>query len=302
MGRILLLAALCATRALAQAPAPDADAKPLPPIRGLLLDVENNERFAESKKRDYTYHVHTVQTELDGNGNVKKTTSTDAESVTIDGVRVDRTVARNGKPLTEEETKKESERIDKEVAKAKEHREKREQRGEDTDARGDEVVTAERILELGTFSNPRRVEFNGRPAIAADYAGDPHAKTRNPAEGVFRDLVGTVWFDEQDRVLVHAEGHFLNDFKIGAGLVADVKKNSSFEVSFTKVNGEAWIVTKITAQGKIRILLFGGFNGSFSLTTSDYRKFHATSTISATGTEVSPAGESGSDPPAAPKP
>ncbi len=117
--------------------------------------------------------------QLDHNGNLKKTTTTDAESLTIDGIRVDRVVARNGKPLSAKEAQKESDRIDKEVAKAKERREKLATEGKATDSNGDDILTVSRILELGTFSNPRRVDLNGRPTIVLDYAGDPNAKTRN---------------------------------------------------------------------------------------------------------------------------
>jgi hypothetical protein len=305
MVRFAFIAALCTSSALAQTPvatAPDADARPLPPIRALVLDVENNEKIAEAKARDYTYHVHMEAQDLDSNGGVKKTTVTDSESLTIDGVRVDREVARNGKPLTESEAKKESERIDKEVAKAKERREKREDKGEDTDSRGDVIITAERILELGTFSNPRRVQLDGRPTIVADYAGDPNAKTHNPAEGAIRDLVGTVWFDEQDRVLVQAEGHFLKDFKIGGGLVLNIHKGFSFEFHTAKVNDEAWLPVTIDGQGSARFLLVDGIHGRMHLVASNYRKFHATSTISAIGAEVTPDGQPVTPLPDAPKP
>jgi len=177
------------------------------------------------------------------------------------------------------------------VEKDKERREKREGKGQDTDSRGDDILTAERILELGTFSNPRRVDLNGRPTIEADYAGDPNAKTHNTAEGVVRDLVGTVWFDEEDRVLVKGEGHFLNDFKIGGGLVLNIHKGLSFEFQTTKINGEAWLPTNIQAHGSARFLLLAGVNGNLSLVTSNYRKFRATSTILSSNGEIGPDGK-----------
>ncbi len=267
------------------APAVAAD-KPLPAIGPLLLEVEKNQDAAEKMQRDYTYHVHVEQQELDGKGEVKKTTVTDSESVTIDGVRVDRVVARDGKPLSLEEAKKESDKIDKDVAKDKERRAKAESNGKSTDTDGHDELTVSRILQLGTFSNPRRVMLNDRPTIVADYAGDPNAKTKNRFETMFRDLVGTVWIDEQDRALVQVQGHFLNDFKIGGGLIADVKKDSSFSATMTKVNGEAWLPEEFAGRGKIRVLLFAGFNGRVKLVTSDYRKFRASATIVGGGQQV----------------
>ena len=68
------------------------------------------------------------------------------------------------------------------------------------------------------------MKLNGRDTIAVDFAGDPKAKTKNRAEEVIRDLVGTAWVDEQDKVLVKAQGHFVNNFKIGGGMVVNVRK------------------------------------------------------------------------------
>jgi hypothetical protein len=303
MGQRCLALLLCIASATlsAQQPAtpsnpPSPDTQPLPPIPQLLLDVERNEKTTEAAARDYTYHVRLQQLELDNVGNIKKTTTTDSESITVDGIRVDRVVARDGKPLTPEEVRKESDRIDKEVAKAKAHREKRESQGKETDSNGDPVLTASRILELGSFSNARRVDLDGRPTIIADYNGDPNAKTHSEFEKVFRDLVGTVWIDEDERVLVRAAGHFLHNFKIGGGLVVDIKEGSSFEIRYARINNEVWLPTEATGQGKIRFLLFTGFNGRVHLLTSDYRKFHSTSTIIDSNRLIGPDGQPIPDP------
>jgi hypothetical protein len=309
MGPALLIAVVCAANLLAQAQqssAPTAgtsvqdaaSTRPLPPTRELLLDVERNQIAAEAARADYTYHVHMEQQDLDGKGNPKKTTTTDSESVTIDGVRVDRVVARDGKPLTPDEAKKEDERIDKEVAKDKERKQKELNKGKDTNSRGDDIITLSRILELGTFSNPRRVDFNGRPTILLDYAGDPNAKTRNSAEGVIRDLVGQVWIDEQDRVLTRGQGSFLNDFKVGGGLVLSIHKGLTFDFRAAKFHDEVWLPSSIDAQGSARILLFDGVHGRFKLVTSDYRKFRTTSKfVSATGTDAQPPADPAAKPP-----
>ena len=253
--------------------------EPLPPLRELLFDVERNQKALEAIRKSYTYRVHLEEQELDKKGSLKKTEVTDSQSVRIDGVLVNRVLARNGKPLTPEEAQKEDERIDKEVAKDKARRAKREGKGEDTDSSGNVMISTARILELGKFTNPRRVDFYGRPTIVADYAGDPAAKTHNAAEGFIRALVGTVWIDEKDHVLVGAQGHFVDDFKIGGGLLLNIHKGLSFEFRATLVNGEVWLPATTDAQGSARFLLFGGVNGRIHLQTSDYRKFHTESSV-----------------------
>lgn len=278
---VILLHGPCAAQQNAPEPIPPGTSEPLtiPPIPQLLLSVERNEKAAEAAKKDYTYHEHFEMQEVDKDGKVKKTVTYDADAVVIDGVNVDRTTARDGKPLTAAEVKKEDERIDREVAKAKERRARREAEGKPTDPNGNDVITASRVLELGTFSNPRNTEVDGRAAIMIDYAGDPHAKTRNPFETVVRDLVGTIWIDRKDQVLVRAQGRFLNDFKLGGGLLADIKSGTTFDMHYTQVNGEVWLPSRMDSNGKVRLLLLIGFNGRFTLAVSDYKKFRTTSTI-----------------------
>lgn len=257
---------------------PDASA-PLPDVQSLLKQVEQNEEHMDAVRNDYTYHVRMQQQQLRKDGSAKQTEVTDSESLTLDGVRVDRVVARNGKPLTTDEQNKENARLDKEVAKAKERRAKAFAAGQPTDPRGDTVITVARLLELGSFSNERRMDYAGRPTIVLDYTGDPKAKTHAPAEAVVRDLAGTVWIDEADRVLVRGQGQFLNDFKVGGGLLADVRKGSHFDFEAKHINDAVWLPATIHGQGSVRILLLAGFNGRLDLVTSDYRRFRTSATI-----------------------
>jgi hypothetical protein len=245
----------------------------------MMQDVENNQRKAEAVEKDYIFHSTATEQEIDGQGRVKKTTVTEADHYWVNGVPVRRVVKKNGKELSAEELAKENDHIDKEAAKARERRDKGDSQGKETDAGGRDEITVSRLLALGAFTNARRVQLNGRDTIAVDYAGDPKAKTRNHAEDVVRDMVGTAWVDEQDHVLARVEGHFVNAFKIAGGLVVDIRKDTRFTFEQTKVNDEVWLPARIDAQGAFRALLFESFNGSYHVTESDYRKFRTSSTV-----------------------
>jgi hypothetical protein len=253
--------------------------RPLPDISTLMHEVEANQKAAEAIQKDYLYREVQTAHKTDGQGNVKKADIREFDVFWIEGVPVRRMTKKNGKELTAEEQKKESERIDKEAAKARERRAKADAEGKETDLRGHEEITVSRILELGSFTNARRMKLNGRDTIAVDYAGDPKAKTRNRAESVVRDLVGTVWVDEEDRMLVKAEGHFVNAFKIGAGLMVNIQKGTSFAMQMKKVNDEVWLPEEMSGHGTMRALLFFSFSGDGRIVDSDYRKFKATSRI-----------------------
>jgi hypothetical protein len=253
--------------------------RPLPDIPALMRAVEVNQRASEAVEKDYLYRSVQTHEETDGHGGVKKTETEEYDVFWIEGVPVHRMTKKNGKELSAEEQKKENEQIDKEVAKAKERRAKADAKGTETDPHGHDLVTVSRLLELGSFTNARRVQLNGRDTIAVDFAGDPKAKTKNRFEDVIRDLVGTAWVDEQDRMLVKAQGHFVNNFKVGGGMVVNIQKGTNFSMEQRKVNDEVWLPAKVEGQGSARALLFFNFNGSFRAEESDYRKFKATSTI-----------------------
>jgi hypothetical protein len=253
--------------------------RPLPDIPSLMRAVEANQRAAEVIEKDYLYHSTETVEQIDGHGGVKKTESKEYDVFWVNGVPVRRLIKKDGKELDAEDLKKENDRIDRVAAKARERRDKADAEGKETDARGHDEVTVSRILELGDFANPRRLVLDGRDTIAVDYAGNPKAKTRNRGEEVIRDIQGTVWVDEKDRVLCRAEGHFLNSFKIGGGLIANIQKGTSFSLEMKKVNDEVWLPAVATGHGSLRVLLFLSFNGEGRIVTSDYRKFKATSTI-----------------------
>ncbi len=253
--------------------------RPIPDISTLMRQVEAHQYAAEAAEKDYIYRMSNTFDEIDGSGKVKKTASREFEVFWLNGVRVARLLKKDGKELSADEKKKEDERIDKEVAKAKERRDKADAQGHQTDSAGHDEISFARMLQLGTFSNPRRQTVNGRPTILIDFAGDPKAKSHNESEAAFKELAGTVAVDEQDKAIQHLEGHFANTFKIGGGLVADIRKDTSFKADFRKINDEAWLPEAVDGSGHARVMLFFTLNGNLHSRTSDYRKFKATSTI-----------------------
>ena len=115
-------------------------------------------------------------------------------------------------------------------------------------------------------------------------------------------MVGTVWIDEQDRVLVRGQGHFLHDFKVGGGLVLNIHQGFNFDFTANHITGNIWLPATINAQGSARILLFDGINGRFHLAASNYKRFHTNSTIIDSDRLIGPDGQPIPNPPPASNP
>jgi hypothetical protein len=240
-------------------------------------------RRSRGRRKDYIFHSVITEVEVDGKGAPKKTEVKEYDDFWINGVPVEKLVKKDGRELSQDEAKKESERVDKEAAKAKERRAKEDAKGKETDPRGNDEVTVSRLLELGSFMNARRVAMNGRETIAVDYTGDPKAKTKNQFESVIRDMAGTVWVDEEDLAISRIEGRFVRSFKVGGGLLANIREGTNFSLQMTKVNGEVWLPARVDGKGEARVLLFFKFNGGLTAVYSDYRKFKTSSTIVGVG-------------------
>lgn len=260
----------------------------LPDVVALMHEVEEHQRAAEVRAKDYLYReVERVET-LDGHGAVKKTDTREYDVFWLNGVVVRKLVKENGRELSADEQAKESGRVDKEVTNARERKEKAAAKGQVTDANGHEEITVSRMLELGSFTNPRRELVKGRPTILVDFMGDPKAKTRNAAEGAIHEMAGTVSVDEQDRAVQHLDGHFVHNFKIGGGMLVNVKKDTSFSLTQVKVNEEVWLPQDGRIDGQARLMLLFSVNGRFEIHDTGYRKFTATSTILPGYTEMKP--------------
>ena len=292
--RVAILLILC-SGALAQdqvpvAPVqqalPDPAERPLPDTATLMKQVEANQKAAEDAQKDYIYKQSLRFEKLDGHGDVKKTSSQVDEVFWLNGVQMSRTLEKDGKPLSEDEAKKENERIDKESVKIREKRDKAAAKGEQTDPRGNVVAPLSRYLELVKLSNPRRELMNGRPAIVLDFVGDADAKTNNAPEKLVKELAGTLWIDEEDKVLARLDGHFIDSFKLGGGLFVNVSKGTQFTYLSRKINDEVWLPESIKGNGHVRVFLLFATEGDFALQTSDYRKFKTSSKILPTFTPV----------------
>jgi len=280
--RVLLLSlSVIAALALAQQPAakPSAasGAAPLPDIPALMLQVQAHQRQLDKVRENYTFREVQQTDDLDSSGNVKKTETEEHEVFFVNSHHIERLVKKNGKDLTPEEQKKETERVTKEVEKATKLPPGKSMEGSE--------ISVTRILAIMKVSNPRRVSLNGRDTIAFDFIGDPHAQTHGLEEDASKKLAGTVWIDEKDREVAKLTVHFDQNFHLGGGLVANIQAGSSFQFEQAKINNELWLPTGGEAHLQARVLLVKGYRQNVRFKDSDFERFHTDATQQA-GTTV----------------
>src|ERR1700677_2180903 len=80
--------------------------------RSVDRDFDNFER-----QKNYTYQQHQQDREFDAKGDVTKTETETSEILILVGRPYEKLIAKNGKPLSDSEARKEEEKMDRELAK-----------------------------------------------------------------------------------------------------------------------------------------------------------------------------------------
>jgi hypothetical protein len=239
---------------------------PLSEIRQLIREVTEHQKQLEKVRENYTFSVSNVVQEIDGKGQVTKTETRDIEVFYVHGQPIGRLVKKDGKPLTEEEQQKETERVTKAVEKA--------EKPQPDQPKDDKEISLHRILEAADLRNPRRENLRGRPTIVFDFVGQKELKAHGLSEDVSKKLQGTVWIDETDREVARLEAVLDDNFHIAGGLVANIQKGSRFTFDQAPVNGELWLPTGAEVTVQVRVLLVKGIRQHITERDYDYKRFH----------------------------
>ena len=83
-----------------------------------MHEVMDHQKQLEKVRETYTYSSSQTVQDIDSNGQVTKTETTEHEDFFVNGHVIERTVKKNGQPLSEHDQQKETERVTKLVEKA----------------------------------------------------------------------------------------------------------------------------------------------------------------------------------------
>jgi hypothetical protein len=237
----------------------------IPDAATMLREVEAHQKQLDKMRENYTFRAVQTTRQLNGSGNTKKIETEEHEVFFVNGHRVEKLVRKDGKDLTPDQARKEQDRVNKEVVKIS-------QPGYSSPEDKDDI-TVSRLLQIVSFSRPRRVSLNGRDTIAFDFAGDQHAKTHGRDEDALKKVSGTIWIDEADREVSRMSATLDENYHVGFGLLASVAKGSNVVFDQALIRNEAWLPTAITLHLQARALLVAGIRADVDIHFDQYKKF-----------------------------
>ena len=268
--------------------------KPLPDVRALLTELRANEERVDGLLDTYAFTQKDTSRTMTKDGVLKETGSETRQLSFYKGYRISRVIEKDGKPLTpsqqadaDKDAAKRVAEIEKLIAKETSRDPKGTATG--TPSPKSKRISVAEVLRASKLINPRRERFGGRDVIVFDFEPDPAFDLKNAQSMIkfFGKTVGVMWIDEQDKQVVRIEAVLADNFNVGGGVLAKLRKGASFILEQERVNDEIWLPSKADINLSVRVLMVKGIDINQSIRSYDYRKF---------GTEVKDATVNGDKP------
>src|SRR5882762_910080 len=258
---------------------PPAPERPID-LTALIHDLQVNQGQIDERVSDYYYTQKETQRDINDKGELKKETVKVYEVFPVPGRQsVLKLVSENGVSLSPERAEKEQKRVGEELEKAerdrakdKEKRERRAQEKDDPkkdDDRGPNISTFLRACDL---VSPRTEMLGNRRVEVLDFRPKPGFRPATREESIVSKLIGIVWIDPIDKVVMRLEARFAEGFKVGGGLVLSLKPGAAFVLEQTRLDDGVWLPKFAQANLSYKLFLLGGGNVNATYEWSDYHR------------------------------
>jgi hypothetical protein len=232
--------------------------------RSLTLDQRDWERA-----RQYTYHENVTS---------------DDGSKTFDvgyfyGSPYRRLIAKDGKPLPENEARKQQEKMDKELESRRRNPE-REQR-EFEQRRAEMRKMLDEIPKAFTFTIAGEDAVSGKPAWILDAQPKPGYQGRDSRTKLLSKMKARIWVVKNDYRWAKADIEALDTLSFGWFLFR-INKGSRLQFAAQRINEEIWLPATFRLQAEARVALLKKINPDIRIAWSNYKKFQTESRVIAT--------------------
>ena len=254
---------------LAAAALPAADTSP-EGLRQLVRQCLVNLDKTDAQMRGYEYTIHEDSKEYEGHA-AAKTRSVVMRRGYIDGLPVNRVLARNGTALTPAEQQKNEEELKASVATRKaETPEQREKQAAERRKRNAERESwYKEAPEALDYKLAGEDTLDGRKMLIVAFSPHPGYHPKNLWSRVLEKMTGKIWVDPEESEIARAEAGLSGDVTIGWGLVARINQGSHFTLTRSRAAPHVWLTGKQTASYSARIV-FKTIRGESTTEFSDF--------------------------------
>lgn len=249
-------------------------------IQALVRQAADKDLENQKKLRNYTYTQREEEHKLDGDGQTKSTEVRTYEIMVLFEEQVRKLVAKDDKPLSENDAKKEDGKIQKIIDKRKnedeDDRRKRLEKAEKEQEEGRQFV--KEVADAYNFRWVGTELLNGRDTYVIDADPRPGYEPHSKDAKFLPKFRFRAWMDKAESQWVKLDIQCIDTVSVGLFLVR-VHKGSNIQIELTRVNDEVWLPKHVALKLDARVALFKGFNMAEDVTYRDYKKFGTNTTI-----------------------
>ncbi len=219
-------------------------------IRRAVAAEERNWKVA----RNYTFSERSNLRYLDSDGHVKLQEITSRDFVLLDGTPYERLVAKNDRPLSPADERKEQEKFARSAAERRaENEAKRAQRLAEYAMRPEWQREAWRELpDAFNFRLEGEEVWDGHTLYAIEATPRQGYQPRSRTARMLTRVRAKLWVDKQDYHLVKGDVEVIDTISVGFFLVL-VSKGSRGSFEMARVNDEVWLPSKVRATASARL-------------------------------------------------
>jgi len=229
-----------------------------------------------SHQRNYTYQEHEQDLQLDAKGSVTKTESETNEIMILGGRPYQKLIARDGKPLSENDARKEAEKMDRELAK-REHMSDSE-RAQLEKKRAENRKFLRELPEAFDFKLLGEEDVSGEPAWVIEADPKPDFRPRTMQAKMLAKVRGKVWVDKGEYQWVKADAEVLDPISVGLALFR-ISPGGQIHFEQTRVNDEVWLPAHVQIRADARLAYVKKMRTEIDITYRDYKKFQTESKV-----------------------
>jgi hypothetical protein len=253
-------------------------------IQALVRQAADKDLDNQKKLRNYTYTQREEEHKLDGDGQTKSTESRTYDIMVLFEEQVRKLIAKDDKPLPQNDAKKEDEKIQKIIDKRRNEsegdRRKRVEKSEKEQEEGRQFV--KEVADAYNFRWAGSESLNGRETFVIDADPRPGYEPHSKDAKFLPKFRFRAWMDKAESQWVKLDIQCIDTASVGLFLVR-VHKGSNIQIELTRVNDEVWLPKHVTLKLDARVALFKGLNMAEDVTYRDYKKFGTNTTITPLG-------------------
>jgi hypothetical protein len=230
--------------------------------------------------QDYTYVEDQTTRNLDSKGRVSSVERETNEILFLFGREYSKLIAKDGKPLSASEAKKEDEKAEREIMKRQREADKGGKREDEDRAR--RRRTAREVPEAFDFKIVGTEAASGGMAwvIDAKPRADYHPKTREAK--LFAKTSGRLWINQADKSLAKAQIRVDETISFGLFLFR-LKPGARIEFERTRLAENVWLPKHAFVKGEAKLGMLKTYRVEVDTVYSDYKKFSTDSKFTVAG-------------------